>query len=182
MAAAACAAYNITDPATGEVRAVSWKAPALNTIFYRFSEEEVRFILVYGRPFSPMSPWGVAGGGPMNDQQIDTLLAYLHSIQIDREDCGEGEEDVKTCPSGHLPTDDPGRHRRRCAARRSRTATPRPTARRSTTSASTAVPTAAPAATPPGGAGTNPASAARVPSGRTSPAVAPARCSRTRPT
>ena len=50
---------------------------------------EVRFILVYGRPFSPMSPWGVDGGGPMNDQQIDTLIAYMHSIQIDREDCGE---------------------------------------------------------------------------------------------
>jgi mono/diheme cytochrome c family protein len=100
------AAYNISDPATGEVRAVSWKAPALNTIFYRFSEDEVRFILVYGRPFSPMSPWGVAGGGPMNDQQIDTLLAYLHSLQIDREGCAEGEDDVKTCASGHLPTAD----------------------------------------------------------------------------
>jgi mono/diheme cytochrome c family protein len=97
------AAYNLTDPATGQVTAVNWKAPAINTIFYRFSEDEVRFILVYGRPFSPMSPWGVAGGGPMNDQQIDTLLAYLHSIQIDREDCGVGEDDVKTCPSGHLP-------------------------------------------------------------------------------
>ena len=98
------AAYNVTDPATGDVSAVEWKAPALNTVFYKFSEEEVRFILVYGRPFSPMSPWGTQGGGPMNDQQIDTLLAYLVSIQIDREDCGLGEEDPKTCPSGHLPT------------------------------------------------------------------------------
>lgn len=99
------APYNLTNPATGEVTAVSWNAPAVNTIFYRFSEEEVRFILVYGRPFSPMSPWGVEGGGPMNDQQIDTLLAYLYSIQIDREDCAEGEDDIKTCASGHLPSD-----------------------------------------------------------------------------
>ncbi|HEY5664544.1 MAG TPA: cytochrome c [Ilumatobacter sp.] len=99
------APYNLTDPATGEVTAVNWKAPALNTIYYRFSEDEVRFILVYGRPFSPMSPWGVAGGGPMNEQQIDTLLAYMHSIQIEREDCGVGEDDAKTCPSGHLPAD-----------------------------------------------------------------------------
>jgi mono/diheme cytochrome c family protein len=98
------AAYNLTDPATGEVQAVSWKAPAVNTIFYRFDDDEVRFILVYGRPFSPMSPWGVRGGGPMNDQQIDTLIAYMHSIQIDREDCGVGEDDPATCPSGHLPT------------------------------------------------------------------------------
>ena len=51
-------------------------------MFYRFSEDEVRFILTYGRPFSPMSAWGLAGGGPMNAQQIETLIAYLHSIQI----------------------------------------------------------------------------------------------------
>lgn len=99
------APYNITDGATGETRAVTWNAPALNTVFHRFDEDEIRFILVYGRPFSPMSPWGVAGGGPMNEQQIDTLIAYLHSLQIDREDCAEGEEDVKTCASGHLPTE-----------------------------------------------------------------------------
>ena len=99
------AAWNVTDPVTGEVEAVNWKAPALNNIFYRFDEEEVKFILVYGRPFSPMSPWGVAGGGPMNDQQIDTLISYLHSIQIPRENCGVGEDDPQTCPSGNLPAD-----------------------------------------------------------------------------
>ena len=99
------APFNLTDPATGGVTAVSWAAPAINTVLYKFSEDEVRFILVYGRPFSPMSPWGVEGGGPMNDQQIDTLIAYLRSIQIDREDCGLGEDDVKLCASGHLPTD-----------------------------------------------------------------------------
>ena len=99
------AQYNLTDPATGEVRSVSWAAPALNTIFYRFSEDEVRYILVYGRPFSPMPPWGVEGGGPMNEQQIDTLLAYMRSFQIERENCGVGEDDPLTCPSGHLPAE-----------------------------------------------------------------------------
>lgn len=99
------AEYNLTDTTTGAVRPVSWVAPALNTILYRFDEDEVRFILVYGRPFSPMPPWGVDGGGPMNDQQIDTLIAYMESIQIDREGCVEGEGSVKTCPSGHLPAD-----------------------------------------------------------------------------
>jgi mono/diheme cytochrome c family protein len=105
-AAGGVAAYNLTDPTTGEVTSVPWKAPALNTVFYRFDEDEIRFILVYGRPFSPMPPWGVEGGGPMNDQQIDTLIAYMHSIQIDREGCGQGEDDPKTCPSGHLPTEE----------------------------------------------------------------------------
>ncbi len=99
------APYNLTDPATGEVTAVNWKAPALNTIMYKFSEDEVEFILVYGRPFSPMSPWGTEGGGPMNDQQIDTLVSYLWSIQIPREDCGPGEDDPLSCATGHLPSD-----------------------------------------------------------------------------
>lgn len=81
------AEYTLTDSNTGEVRAVVWNAPALNTVLYRFSEDEVRFILVYGRQFSPMSPWGIEGGGPMNFQQINTLIAYLKSIQLPQEGC-----------------------------------------------------------------------------------------------
>ena len=61
---------------------MSWKAPALQTVLLKFSDDEVRYIITYGRPFSPMSPWGLAGGGPMNDQQIDSIVAYLHSIQL----------------------------------------------------------------------------------------------------
>lgn len=97
------AAYTVTDSKTGEVKAVTWKAPALNTVLYRFSEDEVRFILEYGRPFSPMSPWGVKGGGPMNDQQINNLIAYLKSIQIPREDCIVADADPRGCEGGHLP-------------------------------------------------------------------------------
>jgi len=85
------AAYTITDPTTGEVSAVNWTAPALNTVLYRFTEDEVRYILNYGRPFSPMSPWGVVGGGPMNDQQIQNIIDYLKSIQLQQEGCLEGE-------------------------------------------------------------------------------------------
>ena len=58
------APYAITDVNTQEVTAVNWYAPALNTVFYRFSQEEVRFILNYGRPFSPMPAWGAPGGCP----------------------------------------------------------------------------------------------------------------------
>ena len=98
------APFTVTDPVTQEVQAVNWKAPAVNTVFYKFDESEVRFILVYGRPFSPMSPWGLAGGGPMNSQQIDNLIAYLKSIQIPRENCGEGEDPL-VCDSGNLPAE-----------------------------------------------------------------------------
>jgi hypothetical protein len=100
------AAYSVTDPKTGEVKAVSWKAPALNTVFYRFSDEEVRFILNYGRPFSPMSAWGTVGGGPMNDQAIQTLIDYLKSIQIPQENCeasGTRGHFDPTCLDGKIP-------------------------------------------------------------------------------
>ena len=97
--------YNVTDVTTGEVKAVTWVAPALNTVFYRYDEDEVRYILTYGRAGTPMPPWGTEGGGPMNDQQIDTLLAYLKLIQVEREDCAVGEDDPRTCESGHLPAE-----------------------------------------------------------------------------
>jgi mono/diheme cytochrome c family protein len=99
------AAYTVQDPRTGEVKAVNWTAPALNTVLYRFSVEEVTYILTYGRPFSPMSAWGVAGGGPMNDQQLSDLIEYLKSIQVPMEGCASGTSPI--CESGHLPTGDP---------------------------------------------------------------------------
>jgi cytochrome c553 len=61
---------------------VNWKAPALNTVLLRYSRDEVTFILTYGRPFSPMPAWGIAGNGPLNDQQIQNLVDYLETIQI----------------------------------------------------------------------------------------------------
>lgn len=103
------ASWTLTDPQTGEVSSVQWIAPAINTVLYRYSEDELKFILVYGRPFSPMSPWGLAGGGPLNDQQIDTLIAKVRYLQLPREGCAEGEDDPKTCASGVLPADERGR-------------------------------------------------------------------------
>ncbi|MEI8238591.1 MAG: cytochrome c [Actinomycetota bacterium] len=102
------APYAVTDPKTGEVKAVNWYAPALNTVFYRFSKEEVRFILNYGRPFSPMSAWGAPGGGPMTEQNLETLLVFLKSIQVKPEGCLTNDSFVKdsdpfVCDGGHLP-------------------------------------------------------------------------------
>lgn len=80
--------YSVSDPTNKSAppRQVSWKAPALNTVLLRFSPEEVRTILVYGRANTPMPAWGVLGGGPMNDQQIDDLVEYLKSIQLKPKD------------------------------------------------------------------------------------------------
>lgn len=98
------AAFAVTDPKTGEVKSVNWSAPALNTINYRFSEEEVRFILNYGRPFSPMSAWGTVGGGPLTDQAVTTLIDYMKSIQIPQAGCTETRSYYNpTCDTGSLP-------------------------------------------------------------------------------
>ncbi len=107
----------VTDPKTGEVRAVNWYAPALNTVLYRFTGAEVKFILDYGRTFSPMSAWGTIGGGPMNTQQIETIIAYIRSIQLEPASCltdpaflpVSGLTDLRTlriCDEGTLPDDE----------------------------------------------------------------------------
>ena len=101
------AAYAVTDSLTGDVTAVNWYAPALNTVFYRFSKDEVRFILNYGRPFSPMAAWGAPGGGPMTEQNIETLLVYLESIQLPPEGCPDDDfvkdSDPFVCEGATLP-------------------------------------------------------------------------------
>lgn len=80
--------YVMPDPldANKPPREVTWQAPALDTVLLRYSAEEVKAILVYGRANTPMPAWGIEGGGPMNDQQIDDLIAYLESIQLDPEE------------------------------------------------------------------------------------------------
>ncbi|HVL26922.1 MAG TPA: cytochrome c [Acidimicrobiales bacterium] len=72
------ASYTITDPTNPDnIQQVQWVAPRLDTVMLRYRPEEVRTILIYGRPNTPMPAWGVDGGGPMNDQQINDLIAYL---------------------------------------------------------------------------------------------------------
>jgi mono/diheme cytochrome c family protein len=84
------ASYTITDPSTGEfVAQVEWQAPALDTLMYRYTPEQVKEILNYGRPFSPMPAWGAPGGGPLTDQQLDDIIYYLTSIQLPAEESAQ---------------------------------------------------------------------------------------------
>ena len=78
--------YTLTDPETGRLRQVNWMAPSLNDVSLRMTDEQIYDVLVYGRPFSPMPAWGLEGGGPMNDQQLDNLIAYMKSIAITPEE------------------------------------------------------------------------------------------------
>ncbi|MFN8034956.1 MAG: cytochrome c [Acidimicrobiia bacterium] len=83
-------------------KAVTWKAPALNTVFYRFPRPkngctglqkidptnqdcytQVTDIITFGRPGTPMPAWGVSSGkGVLNEQGISDLVNYLESIQV----------------------------------------------------------------------------------------------------
>lgn len=80
------APYTLTDPDTGALRQVLWAAPSLNDVTLRMTDEQIYDVLVYGRPFSPMPAWGLEGGGPMNDQQLANLIAYMKSIAITPEE------------------------------------------------------------------------------------------------
>ncbi len=80
------APYTVLDEQGRFVTSVSWAAPALNSIFYRFTEEEVIHVLNYGRPQSPMPAWGGPGGGPLTSQQLEELTTWLRTIQLTQEE------------------------------------------------------------------------------------------------
>jgi mono/diheme cytochrome c family protein len=99
------ATYTLTSPAGEFISQVSWQAPALDTVLYRYSRDEVRYILVYGRGFSPMPPWGEEGGGPLTPQQIDNIIDYLQSIQLSP---SENQEQVQNEIDETCAPDDAG--------------------------------------------------------------------------
>jgi mono/diheme cytochrome c family protein len=84
--------YTLTDPVTKKIRQVSWKAPSLDDVALRMTDEQLTEVLTYGRPFSPMPAWGIAGGGPLNEQQISNLVAYLKSETITAKEAKERAE------------------------------------------------------------------------------------------
>ncbi len=65
---------------------VSWAAPAINDVFYRYDADEVNYWLTYGRGNTPMPAWGLDGGGPMNEKQIEDVVNYLETIQVPQQE------------------------------------------------------------------------------------------------
>ncbi len=82
------APYTLVDEANPDAppKQVQWEAPALNTALLRYRPEELKYILTYGRAGTPMPPWGEEGGGALNDQQLEDLIAFIESIQLDPEE------------------------------------------------------------------------------------------------
>lgn len=75
------APFTITDSDGDFVAVVAWSAPALNTVLSRYSEDEVRHVINYGRN-NVMPAWGTPGGGPLTEQQVEYLIRYMRRIQI----------------------------------------------------------------------------------------------------
>jgi mono/diheme cytochrome c family protein len=73
---------SLLDDEGGFIAQVVWNAPALNTVLSRFSEDEVLYTLNFGRN-GVMPAWGAGGGGPLTDQQLQEVMFYLRSIQLD---------------------------------------------------------------------------------------------------
>jgi len=63
---------------------VAWAAPSLNDVFFRYDRDELNFWVTYGRGNTPMPPWGLPGGGPLNEAQVEDVVNYLISIQIEQ--------------------------------------------------------------------------------------------------
>ena len=110
------ASYTVTDNQGRFVAQSEWKAPSLTSVFSRFTLEEVNYVLNYGRQNSPMPAWGLAGGGPLNTQQIEELTAYLESIQLTEEEItaevqagieSQVEQMIRASVQAELMADDP---------------------------------------------------------------------------
>ena len=76
------AAYVLQDADGQFVANATWTAPAINNVLLRYSEEEVEYILNYGRTGSPMAAWGTPGGGPLTEQAVLNTIAYIKTLQV----------------------------------------------------------------------------------------------------
>ena len=74
----------ITSESGEFVAQVNWKAPALDTLLSRHTEDEVLHVLNFGRN-GVMPAWGGGGGGPLTDQQLEEVIFYLRSVQLEEE-------------------------------------------------------------------------------------------------
>jgi mono/diheme cytochrome c family protein len=100
------ASYTLTADNGDFIATVEWQAPALNTVMYRYTTEQVKNILDYGRAGTPMPAWGANGGGPLTTQQLDNIIDYLYSIQLPAEEAdAERDEAIEAA----CAPDDEGR-------------------------------------------------------------------------
>lgn len=81
---------------------VEWEAPPLNDIFYRYGREEVRHWITFGRSNTPMPAWGLEGGGPMNEAQVEDIINFLEEHQISQAEAVAAAEQRVSFELGRL--------------------------------------------------------------------------------
>ena len=111
VAAFTVAKYNddgspMIDAKTGKpvLQSVSWTAPRINNVALRYQPDQIHNVLVYGRggaKNNPMPAWGVKGGGPGNEQQIDDLVNYLKHLAIEKNPVAEAAYNNAWATNGH---------------------------------------------------------------------------------
>lgn len=47
------------------------------------SDAFLRDSTIYGRPGTPMSPWGASQGGPLDDDEVDAIVAFIRAWQTE---------------------------------------------------------------------------------------------------
>ncbi len=82
--------FSLVDTSGVFVQQVDWVAPSLGAVLDRFTYDEFKYILNYGRPNSPMPAWGGPGGGSMTDLQLDWVIAYVSAEQKSPEEIAKG--------------------------------------------------------------------------------------------
>lgn len=60
-----------------------WPAPPLNNVFARYTRDEITRIVRQGRPGTPMPSWGIEFGGPLNEQKIEDIVAFIQTFQVE---------------------------------------------------------------------------------------------------
>jgi mono/diheme cytochrome c family protein len=86
--------------------AVSWAAPSLNDVFYRYDEDELTFWITYGRGNTPMPAWGLPGGGPLNEAQVQDVINYLRTLQVTQAEAANRVPDPVTVELDRLDAAD----------------------------------------------------------------------------
>ncbi|MGZ0176573.1 MAG: c-type cytochrome [Acidimicrobiales bacterium] len=84
--------FSLVDTNGVFVERVQWTAPSLAAVLDRFTYDELKYVLNYGRQNSPMPAWGAPGGGAMTEQQLDKVIAYLSAEQKSPEEIAKGVE------------------------------------------------------------------------------------------
>jgi hypothetical protein len=82
-----------------------WAAPSINDVLFRYTKDETRYWIVYGRAGTPMPAWGAEGGGPLNTPADRRVARLPGEHQIPQSSAGAVDNgSIGTDPLSRAPT------------------------------------------------------------------------------